>query len=139
MKKIVHGAVLIMLISVGSLFAQQQNVSDYTFVNVSIEKIYAHSMGFVVLYRTGILPQQVASAFIPGAWFSEPGGRGQLINLVDGSREWPSMSIFTKDGEFSHVRLRVRRSKGHETWGLVPQYANIGEQFKGIEEIRLKF
>ena len=139
MKKILSITVLMLLIFGSSLFAQQRNVSDYTFVNVSIERIYAHRLGYVVIYRIGPAPLQLASAFIPGYWFTEPGGRGQLINLADTSNAWPSMSVFTRNGEFSHVRLRVRRSRAHQTWGLVPQYANIDEHFQGIEEIRLRF
>ena len=139
MKKIVPITVLVMIISGGSLFAQQSNVSDFTFVNVPIERIYSHRLGLVVLYRTGIAPSQVASVFIPGYWFSEPGERGEIINLVDTSNSWPSMTVFTRNGEFSHVRLRVRRSKAHETWGFVPQHVNIDDYFQGIEEIRLRF
>ncbi|MCL2373753.1 MAG: hypothetical protein FWC65_00735, partial [Treponema sp.] len=71
-------------------------------------------------------------------WFAEPGGRGQLLRIGHGTT-WPSMTVFTRNGEFSHVRLRVRRSRAHETWGVVPSHVNIDEYFQGIEEIRLQF
>jgi hypothetical protein len=125
----------------GSLFAQQNSHvfkdSEYYYHNVPIERIFAHRLGFIVLYRTGKL-QQFARTFIPEEWFREAGGRAELIRLGSGS-EWPSMTVFYKDGEFSHVRLRVRRHRGHETWGVVPLSASIDDLFQDIEEVRLEF
>lgn len=128
-------AILMLLIFGGSLFAQQRNLSEFHYINVPIERIYAHRLGFVVIYRMG---NHLASVIIPEYWFSEPAGRGELIMIGNASRDWPSMSVFTREGEFSHVRLRIRRSRAHETWGMVPQHVNIDEHFQGIEEIRLR-
>ena len=141
MKKIVSITVLMMVILGGSLVAQQDNrhafrESEYHYFTVHIERIYAHRLGFVVVYRRG--PHQMARTFIPEYWFTDAGGRGQLIRIGSGSA-WPTMTVFNRDGEFSHVRLRVRRNRAHETWGVVPLHANIDQYFQGIEEIRLEF
>ena len=124
----------------GSLFAQQGTdrvfESGVHYFNVSIERIFAHRLGFIVVYRRG--PFDFARTFIPQEWFTDLSGRGEMIRIASG-REWPSLSVFYQDGEFTHVRLRVRRSRAHETWGVVPQAANIDEYFAGIEDIRLEF
>lgn len=139
MKKMLTIAFLMMFISGGALFSQERVMSDYTFVNVFIERIYSHRLGYIVIYRIGPRPQQLASVFIPVEWFTEPSPRAERLMIANNSRDWPSMSVFTRNGEFSHVRLRVRRNRAHETWGMVPQIANIDEHFQGIEEIRLRF
>lgn len=143
MKKILSIAVLMTLITGASLFAQRPPAhvfqdSAYHYFNVPIERIYAHRLGFVVFYQRGGGSPQLARAFIPQEWFQEPRGRGQFVRLGAGA-EWPSMSVFFREGEFSHVRLRVRANRSHATWGVVPLHANIDEFFEGIEEIRLEF
>ena len=140
MKKILMLTVLAMLITVGPLFAQQNSQtnrgSDAYYFNVPIERIYAHRLGYVVLYRRGT--HMMTRTFIPMEWFHEAASRAELIGLGTGN-EWPSMSVFYRDGEFSHVRLRVRRHRGHESWSIVPLTAKIDEYFQGIEELKLEF
>ena len=140
MKKIMLLVFLAALILGGSLFAQQSShafkESEFYYFNFPIEKIYIHRLGYVVIYRKGA--NQMTRTFIPGDWFVDVSGKGELIGLGTGS-EWPSMSVYYKNGEFSHVRLRVRRNRGHETWGVIPMSANIDEHFKDIEEVKLEF
>jgi len=141
MKKVVLLVVLALLILGGSLFAQKNThrefkESDFYYVNVSVEKIYTHRLGFVVVYRKG--PHQITRTFIPHEWFSSIGGKAELIGLGTGT-EWPSMTVYYENGEFSHVRLRARRHRGHESWGYVPLNADIDEYFSDVEEIKLEF
>jgi len=140
MKRVVSVAVLMVLVLCGSLFAQQNThvfrESEFTYHTVHIERIYAHRLGFVVTYRRGT--HGMARAFIPEYWFTDAGGRGELLRIGAGSA-WPTMTVFTRNGEFSHVRLRVRRDRRHHSWGVVPLSANIDEFFQGVEEIRLEF
>ena len=140
MKKIMLLAVLAALCVGSSLFAQQSapkyKESDYYYYNVPIEKIYAYRLGYIVLYRKGA--NQMARTYLPSDWFTDIGGKGELIGLGTG-KEWPSMTVYYKNGEFSHVRLRVRRARSHETWGVVPLNINIDDYFKGIEEVQLEF
>ena len=140
MKKSVLLVVLAALCLGGSLFAQQTHhkfkESEYYYFNVPIEKIYSYRKGYIVLYRKGV--NQMARTYLPGDWFASVDGKGEYIGLGSG-HEWPSMSVYYKQGEFSHVRLRVRRHRSHETWGVVPLNVNIDEFFEGIEEIRLEF
>jgi hypothetical protein len=80
----------------------------------------------------------MARAYLPIEWFTEVAGRGELIPLGSGPT-WPSLSVYYKNGEVSHVRLYVRRSQTHESWGNVPQGANLDSYFEGVEDIRLEF
>ena len=139
MKKITLLVVLAALIIGGPLFAQQSSKykeSEYYYFNVPIEKIYSYRLGYIVIYRKGI--NQMARTYLPYDWFSEAGGKGELVGLGSG-KEWPSMTVYYKSGEFSHVRLRVRRHKSHASWGVVPLTMNIDDYFKDIEEVKLEF
>jgi hypothetical protein len=118
-----------------SLYAQNSNhESEYYYVNVAIERIYAHSTGYMVTYLKGF---HLVRTFIPHDWFSDPDGKADLVSIGSG-RLWPSMTIYYKNGQFSHVRLYVRRDRGHETWGVVPYSVDIENYFVYIEEIQLE-
>jgi hypothetical protein len=80
----------------------------------------------------------MARAYIPMEWFVDSAGRGEIITLPKG-KTWPSMSVYYKEGEFSHVRLYVHRSPAHQTWGIIPQNVNIDSRFEDVETLDLKF
>ena len=145
MKKVIFLLIILVVFGSGvSLFAQEQNQkkeskwkeSEYYYHNVPIEKIYTHRLGYVVVYRKG--PILMERAFIPIKWFNEVNGKGEYIG-IRGGNEWPSMSLYYKNGEFSHLRLRVRTDRAHETWGFVPLNINLDEHFEGVEELQLAF
>jgi len=110
--------------------------SEYYYFNYTVEKVLTYRLGLIVVYRVGT--NRLARTFIPQEWFSTIGGKGEIIYLGSGM-EWPSMVVYHKNGEFSHVRLRLRRDRTHETWGVVPLNVNIDEYFKGIEELELEY
>ena len=139
MKKLFFVLIILTVAGLGMpLFAQESKYteSEYYYFNVPIEKIYSHRLGYVVLYRKG--PTALARTFLPVEWFIDAQGKGEFVGLR-GGREWPSMSVYYKNGEFSHLRLRVRTNKSHPTWGFVPLNVNIDDAFKDIDEIRLEF
>ena len=138
MKRIFLVLMLIALSQGASLFAQESKYkeSDYYYFNIPIEKIYTHNLGYVIIYRKGV--NQMARTYLPLEWFTDMAGRGEIAALGPG-KEWPSMTVYYKNGEFSHVRLRLRRSRAHETWGVVPFNVNMDEYFKNIEEVKLQF
>jgi hypothetical protein len=111
--------------------------SNYYYFNFTIEKVFVHRLGYVVNYRTG--SNRITTTYIPHDWFNTIGGRGEVIGLGSGT-EWPSMIVYYKDGEFAHVRLRLRQNRLHETWGDVPLNANIDDHFLNvIDEIKVEF
>ena len=138
MKKIVLLIVLAAMSQGVVLFAQQNftHESPYAFFNFSIERVYAHRLGFVILYRTP--SGHVARTHLPREWFAAMGGRGAIAYIGPG-REWPSMSVFYRDGEFSHMLLRLARSRAHQTWGVIPLNVDIDQNFMNIEEPDIQF
>jgi hypothetical protein len=113
-----------------------ENESEYYYVNVPIERIYPYRLGYVVEYRKGLIGR--AQVYLPIEWFSASAGKGEYIGLASGT-SWPYLAVYYKGGEFSHVRLYVRRDMSHETWGNIPQNVNIDSRFENITEIKLDF
>ncbi|MCL2066822.1 MAG: hypothetical protein FWG99_05100 [Treponema sp.] len=142
MKKLV--IVLIILIGMAiclPVFAQDSSDNRYSdtdiyYVNIPVEKIYTTSYGYIVLYRKGV--NQIGRVAIPNEWFMLSAGKSEIITLPRG-KNWPSMSVFYKDGEFSHVRLYVHRVKSHETWGNLSIVADVRGMFEGVETLQLEF
>jgi hypothetical protein len=110
--------------------------SEYYYVNVPVEKIYPYRKGYVVAYRKGV--NQLSRAYLPMEWFTDAAGKGELIYMGSGT-SWPYLTVYYKNGEFSHVRLYVRRDRGHSTWGNVPLSVNIDDRFENIEDFKLEF
>jgi hypothetical protein len=138
MKKLFFAVVFCTVLS-AALFAQkisEGKESEYFYVNVNIEKIYTYRKGYIVRYRKGV--NQLAITYLPMDWFTDVAGKGDLIAL-QAPTAWPYMVIYYKNGEFSHVKLYVRKDRAHESWGLVPLTVNIDSEFENIEDIRLQF
>ena len=122
------------------LFAQRNtqtyNQSEYYYFSFPIEKIYVHRLGYMIVYRKN--SNHLARTFVPTEWFQEVAGVGELIYLGPG-KEWPSMVVYYHNGNFSHVRIRVRRSRAHETWGIIPANVDADAYFRDLEEVKLEF
>jgi hypothetical protein len=144
MKKLIVAAILAVFMVIGApLFAQdQQNKNDkfddeseFYYVNVTLEKIYPYHAGYVVQYRKTITSS--GTAYLPIEWFTRPATRGEIITLPEG-RVWPSLTVYYKNGEFSHVRLYVHKSYSHPTWGNIPLGVNIDDRFdKDADDLKL--
>jgi hypothetical protein len=142
MRKAFFGTLLFLALAVFTpgdfLFAQtssERTESEFYYYNFTIEKIYSHRLGYIVLYR--IASNKLVRTYIPMDWFNTIGGKGEIVYLGSGP-EWPSMIVYYKNGEFSHVRLRLRRDRSHQTWGIVPFNVNADELFENIEELDLE-
>jgi len=133
MKKVFF--LLIVLAAVSPVFAQQNNAgvnveSNLYYFNVRVERVYPSGEGYIIQYQrsNGL----IATIGIPMEWFGAA-GKGELL-LLPAGKNWPTMSIFYDAGEFSHVRLYIHRSKGHATWGVVPQGTNLSRFFSEDRE-----
>ncbi len=78
-----------------------------------IEKILGHRLGYQVFYLKA--DQSLASFYAPHRWFNTSGGAGEMIR-GDGP-EYPYFQVYYVDGEVDLVRLFVRRSRRHLSWG----------------------
>jgi len=140
MKKFVFSAIFVVFLAVGlPVFAQNQRDerdSDYYYVNITLEKIFPHRKGYIVQYRKGML--QYGRAYLPAEWFLEANSKGEIITLPAG-QAWPSLTVYYKDGVFSHVRLYIHRWASHESWGTIPQNVDLSGKFDDIESIKIEY
>jgi hypothetical protein len=105
-------------------------------VTVSLERVYPYRKGYLVKYRKRV--NQTADAYLPLEWFQGVAAKGDLVLMGSGT-DWPHLTVFYKDGAFDHVRLYVRKERGHESWGNVPLTVNIDDRFENIEDFKLEF
>jgi hypothetical protein len=135
MRKLFFAVLLGLVLSMTqSLYAQDRQESEYYYVSIPIEKIYIHNSGYMVTYMQGF---HLVRTFIPHDWFTDPAGKADLITLGTG-RAWPNLTIYYRNGEFSHVRLYVRRDRSHQTWGTVPFSVDLEQYFTYITEVKLE-
>jgi hypothetical protein len=131
--------VLIFMAVISPVFAQNYSSGssgEMYYLNIPIEKIYMSGEGYIIQYRKGI--SEIRTIGVPHAWFTEAGGKAELLKLPAGTN-WPSMSVFYRDGDFSYVRLYVHRLKSHTTWSLVPQGADVSRYFRESESFKIEF
>ncbi|MCL2197136.1 MAG: hypothetical protein FWB77_05925 [Treponema sp.] len=136
MKKLV--IVLLFIILVAPVFSQVINNNDEKFycINVSVEKIYPSHDGYIVQYRAG--SAHTVTIGIPNQWFTDAASSAELVKLPLAS-DWPTMSVFYKEGEFSHLRIYVHPAKSHWTWGSIPMGTDVSRFFIDKESFKLKF
>lgn len=136
--------ILLIVIAISSPVFAQNNATntatgvdgDLYYHNVPVERIYSSLEGYIVQYRKGV--NQIGTIGVPNAWFTELGRRAEIIKLPSGL-DWPSMTVFYENGEFKFVRLYVHRVKGHSTWSVVPQGANVSRFFQNPDSFDIEF
>jgi len=138
MKKLVFAAIFLATLSAGlPVFAQNQKDerdSGFYYVNITLEKIFPYRRGYIVQYRKGLF--QYGRAYLPAEWFTDADSKGEIVTLPPGTA-WPSLTIYYKDGVFSHVRLYIHRLATHTSWGNVPPSINIDDKFDYIDTVQL--
>ena len=131
--------VLIFLAVISPVIFAQDNAdvdgAGVYYVNVSVERVFPTSQGYIVQYRT---QRGFAYVGIPNRWFFDAAGKADIIYNPVGS-DWPTMSVFYNHGEFTHVRLYLARGKGHFTWGSIPQGTDVSRFFSDEDTIKLQF
>jgi hypothetical protein len=138
-KSFLIGAVLTILSTVTPVMAEEipdDKKSEYYYMSVPIERIYPYRKGYVVTYQKGVTG--LGTVYLPIEWFTEAAGRGDIITMGSGT-SWPYLTIYYKAGEFSHVRLYVRRERAHESWGNVPLNINIDDRFENVDDLRFEY
>jgi len=136
MRKIIIALFLLALVS--PIFAQNDpdRLPRVYYINVPIERIIPTVDGYIIQYRSA--SAVIATIGIPIGWFTDAAGRAHRIQLPAG-RSWPTMSVFFSDGEFSHVRIYVHRSRAHQTWGNIPQGTDVSRFFGDGETFDIQF
>ena len=140
MKKLIITLLFLTVLAAGiSLFAQTiapEHSSEFYYVNVHLEKVYPTRFGYILMYRKGV--NDLGRVVVPNEWFTRAGSLSELITLPKGP-SWPSLTVFYKDGEFSHLRLYVHSSRAHTTWGNVPLNADVASLFENVETIHIEY
>ncbi|MDR1252221.1 MAG: hypothetical protein LBK62_08640 [Treponema sp.] len=140
MRTFIITVVMLTVFSLGApLFAQTispEHSSEYFYTNVTLEKVYPSRLGYILQYRKG--GTGLAHIYVPNEWFTDAASKAELIFLPAG-KNWPSVTVYYKNGEFSHIRLYVHPWKGHETWGNIPLNVDINRYFENVESVKLEF
>jgi hypothetical protein len=108
--------------------------SEFFVKTVPISKVYTHLLGYKVVYIKSDL--SLGTFYVPLQWFTAPAAKGDLI--WGNHPSFPYFSIFYKNGEFSHIRLYVRRAKSHQSWGNLAPDPALKEKFD-IDTLELEF
>ena len=125
---------LIICIAVPSSLYAQTIESEFYYVNTPLDSIYIHRTGYILLYRQA---NNLAWTLIPFDWLSDPAGKADMIAIPSG-RTWPSFSVYYQNGTFSHVRIYVRRERGHKSWRVVPLTQDLETFFMNIRKVELE-
>jgi len=136
MKKLI--VLLVFLALISPVFAQNNSDGEDTiyYINVPVERVIPTKTGYVVQYRSS--GTTLGTIGIPNEWFTDSAGSAEIVRLPSAS-DWPTMSVFFVNGQFSHVRLYVHRYKGHNTWGNIPMGTDVSRFFTDKESFKLQF
>ena len=104
--------------------------SEYFYKTIPITKVYPHRDGFRIVYRRSNM--ELSVLYVPDDWFQfTPGegqrGKGELVIAKNPS--YPYMSIFWKNGEFSHIRLYLHENKQDISWGDLDNPESYADKF----------
>lgn len=128
LKKRIFAIAVLVVIAAGGLAAQDstnRRESEYFVHTIYLNQVFRHSMGFKVTYTAENLDFE--QVYLPASWFRKAAGQGELVET--NSRSAPYMDVYYRDGEFSHVRLFVRRNQSHPSWGRLEDEPNAAERF----------
>ena len=107
------------------------NVSDITYQNLQIYKIYDSKDAYVVVYaKSGIKVGQVS---IPKDWAKTTPRKLEIRNKP--VKLSPYMTVIKQNGEFLKVWLTVPLNKLDSMWGVLPNGAQLDDLNKESLEI----
>ncbi|MDR0323297.1 MAG: hypothetical protein LBI12_02480 [Treponema sp.] len=138
MKKLI--IVFVILTVALPVFAQNRTPSlddNIYYLNVPVEKVYPSVDGYIVQYRKNS-SHTLGTIGLPIEWFTSGAAKAEVFNLPNGL-DWPTMSIFYVNGEFSHVRLYLHPVKSHRTWGNLPLGTDVNRFFPSRETLIIEF
>lgn len=107
------------------------NVSDITYQNVQIYKIYDSKDAYVVLYAKGGI--NVGQVTIPKSWAKTMPRKLEFRNKP--VKLSPYMTVIKQNGEFLKVWLTIPSNRLDSIWGVLPNGAQISDVDKESLEI----
>jgi hypothetical protein len=118
---------LVLALGIFAVLPAAAEESDMYYTNVTILKIYPHSLGYYIIYRK---PAGLGTAefFVPKEWLDRRDSRA-VLNLTDQNIS-PYCSIITKKGEFDHIRITAAKDISDPTWGTLDSGVPYNDKFK---------
>lgn len=133
MNKQIRKVVSILFLLVTIVTLSSATKSPFYTRNVIITKIYPHKSGYKIIYMTNDLTNKVV--YIPTSLFKKSNGSKIFYGY---NKSYPSMTIFWKDGEFSHIKLYLKEDFRDISWGSFANPDEYDDKFNNTE-IEFKF
>jgi hypothetical protein len=130
-------AVLLALVfAVTPVLSQQQQQEEHQWFvrTVYLDRVYAHRLGYKLVYSTQDLRR--GEAYLPIRWFLEAAGNAELVYTRRTSV--PYLEVYYRDGEFSHLRLFVHADETHSTWASLDLADGEDSEFE-IGEFQIRY
>lgn len=129
-------ALSILLLLLTTVMLTSATKSPYYTRSVVITRVFPHKMGYKVFYMSNDLINK--EAYLPSSLFIEQKDKTlERSKLFTGNdKAYPYMTIFWKDGNFSHVKLYLKASYADISWGAFANPDTHDENFKNAD---LKF
>ncbi|MBN2617868.1 MAG: hypothetical protein JXR64_06090 [Spirochaetales bacterium] len=123
-------SILILLVTIVMLSSATK--SPYYNKTVVVTKVYPHKLGYLVYYMANDL--SLKSAYLPQTLFDqqEPGVERSKVFTGYG-KEYPYLTIFWKEGSFSHVKLYLVEGYSDFSWGSLANPDAHDENFKNAK------
>jgi len=123
------------LAAAGVLFAEYEvRGKDVFLVNRPIAKIYAHKLGYKVVFLKE--NSDLGIFYVPLSWFGTAGGHGEIVWGSDAA--YPSFTAFYVDGKFDHLRLYLLKSLDDPSWAVLNASDAESKKFD-VETLDIKY
>ncbi len=116
---------LVLLVLFSALLFGETLESSYSYVTYNIFKILQSSEGYVIMYPKA--DATMGQIYVPIEWF-KPGDKKAF--LQDKVKQLPSvLTVFYKNGEFSHVKIVVPTNRSLPIWSVLPNPEAYSSKF----------
>lgn len=109
------------------------NVSNLTYRNVQVYKVYEQLDSYIVLYEKQ--STEIGQVVIPKKWATGNVDR-KLVFHEKVKKIGSYMSVFYKDGEFYKVILNVPQNRADAVWGIAPNGTQVDTN---VETLAIEF
>lgn len=127
-------ALSILLLLVTTIMLSSATKSPYYAKTVVLTRVFQHKLGYKVFYMANDMTNR--EAYLPMELF-QPREDVTRSSISEGNgTAYPYMTIFWKNGEFSHIKLYIKKDHNDVSWGAFVNPDTHDENFKNAE---LKF
>jgi hypothetical protein len=127
--------IALLLVVAGVLFAEYQvRGKDIYVVNRQIVKVYAHKLGYKVVFLKE--NSDLGVFYVPLSWFGKAGGQGEIVWGTDPA--YPSFTVYYIDGKFDHVKLYLFKNLNDPTWAVLTP-TDTEEQKFSVDTLDIKY